>query len=121
MKREDDFEVRREHLTGLTDEALEKRFWSLAGELVDPMLKLGYENTSPSVERSVLLRMGFSSLEAKSIVDTCIEHRLIGHGAGHVVYKIAKEHSLPIRDAGLALVEGKYWEEAESLFNGGNG
>lgn len=120
MKREDDFQARRGHLSGLTDEELEQRFWGLVGELVDPMLKLGYENTTPSVERSVLLRMGFSSLEAKQLVDACVERRLIGHGAGHVVYKIAQQHALPIREAGLALAEGKYWDEAEALFNGGN-
>ena len=120
MKRQDDYEKRREHLKGLSDAELEKRFWSLAEELVEPLLKLGYENTTPSVERSVLLRMGFSSLEAKSLVDACVEHRLIGHGAGHVVYKVAQKHKLPIRDAGLALADGKYWEDAQALFSGVN-
>lgn len=120
MKRADDFEARSGHLKNLTDAELEQRFWSLAEELVNPMLKLGYENTTPSVERSVLLRMGFSSIEAKSIVDACVDHRLIGHGAGNVVYKIAKRHNLPIREAGLALANGEYWDEAETLFNGGN-
>ena len=37
----------------------------LTGQLVDPLLELAKENTSPAIERSVLLRMGFSSLEAK--------------------------------------------------------
>ena len=78
MKRTDDYESRSAHLKSLTDEQLEARFWELANKLVDPMLKMGYEYTSPSIERSVLLRMGFSSIEAKSIVDGCIEHNLIG-------------------------------------------
>lgn len=120
MKRQDDYEKRREHLATLSDAELEQRFWSLAEELVEPLLKLGYENTTPSVERSVLLRMGFSSLEAKQLVDACVEHRLIGHGAGHVVYKVANKYNLPLRDAGLALAEGKYWEDALSLFSGVN-
>ena len=74
MKRTDDFQERRAHLANLTDDQLEARFWELANKLVDPLLKMGYEYTSPAVERSVLLRMGFSSIEAKAIVDGCIEH-----------------------------------------------
>ena len=61
MKRNDDFETRREHLKDLSDAELETRFWSLIEELIDPLLKLGHENTTPAIERSVLLRMGLSS------------------------------------------------------------
>ena len=67
MKREDDFEKRREHLKNLTDEQLYERFWSLTEQIVKPMVDLAYKHTSPSIERSVLLRMGFSSLEAEAI------------------------------------------------------
>ncbi|MBS7306696.1 MAG: ornithine aminomutase subunit alpha [Eubacteriales bacterium] len=120
MKRTDDYESRSAHLKSLTDEQLEARFWELANKLVDPMLKMGYEYTSPSIERSVLLRMGFSSIEAKSIVDGCIEHNLIGHGAGNVVYRLSVATKTDIRTAGLALCEGKLWQEAEAQFEGGN-
>ena len=85
MKRNDDFAERHEHLASLTDEQLEARFWELANKLVDPLLEMGYEYTSPAVERSVLLRMGFSSIEAKAIVDGCIEHELMSHGTGNVI------------------------------------
>ena len=112
MKRTDDFQERRAHLANLTDDQLEARFWELANKLVDPLLKMGYEYTSPAVERSVLLRMGFSSIEAKAIVDGCIEHNLIAHGA--------KAQNSEIRPAGLALADGKLWDEAEKLFDGGN-
>ena len=112
MKRTDDYESRSAHLKSLTDKQLEARFWELANKLVDPMLKMGYEYTSPSIERSVLLRMGFSSIEAKSIVDGCIEHNLIGHGAGNVVYRLSVATKTDIRTAGLALCEGKLWQEA---------
>ena len=61
-----------------------------AEQITEPLLKMGYEYTSPSIERSVLLRMGFSSLEAKHIVDGCMERSLIAHGAGNVVYRLAK-------------------------------
>jgi D-ornithine 4,5-aminomutase subunit alpha len=91
IKRPDDFEARRGHLKGLTDEELEKRFWELAEKVVDPLLELGYNNTTPAIERSVLLRMGFSSLEANGIVDNTLDRGLLGKGAGHIVWRIARE------------------------------
>ena len=120
MKRDDDFNTRREHLKGLSDAELETRFWSLIEELIDPLLKLGYENTTPAIERSVLLRMGFSSIEAKAIVEGCVERSLMCYGAGNVVYRLAKAQNMDIREAGLALVEGRLWDEAADLFKGGN-
>ena len=119
MKREDDFQERRKHLANLTEEELEQRFWQLADEIVDPLVDLAYKNTSPSIERSVLLRMGFSSIEAKAIVNGVLERGLLGKGAGHVVYKLAKEKDIPIRDAGLNLVEGKMWEDVDKIFKVG--
>ena len=119
MKRQDDYEVRRKSVAGLSDAELEARFWALAEQLVDPMLKLGYENTTPAIERSVLLRMGFSSVEAKAIVDGCMEHSLMGHGAGNVVYKLSKARNTALRDAGLELAAGRLWSEAEELFKEG--
>jgi len=116
MRREDDYQVRRAHLADLTDEQLYDKFWSLIGEIVDPLLELGREHTSASVERSVLLRMGFSSLEAKAIVEGCVERSLLGHGAGHVVYKLAKTKGLGVREAGVELAAGKLWDDAVALF-----
>lgn len=109
--RPDDFEERREHLKNLSDEELHDYFWKLAEQVVSPLIDLAYTHTTPSIERSVLLRMGFSSLEAKTLVDKVIDHHLIGKGAGHVVYKLAKLKGISIREAGLALIEDKYWEE----------
>lgn len=120
MKRTDDFETRRVHLQDLTDAQLEQRFWDLIEEMIDPLLKLGYENTTPAIERSVLLRMGFSSLEAKALVDGCMEHNLMEHGAGNVVYRMAKKNRTDIRTAGLKLIETDAWIEAEALFGGEN-
>lgn len=117
MKREDDFVKRRQHLAQLSDEQLKQRFWQLAQQLTDPLLALGRTHTSPSVERSVLLRMGFSSLEAKAIVDGCVQHGLLRHGAGHVVYKLHRQTGLALRDAGLALAQGQKWDAAQALFD----
>ena len=119
MKREDCFNERRAHLKDLTPEQLRERFWSLAEQVVDPLLKLGYENTTPAIERSVLLRMGFSSLEVKPIVDGAMERGLLGHGAGNIVYRLSKENGVSIRDAGLSLIDGKTWDQAAGLFKGG--
>jgi len=118
MKRTDDFETRRAHLRGMSDEELKAYFWKLAQQVVDPLLEYGRTHTSPSVERSVLLRMGFSSLEAKPIVDFAITNNLIGHGAGNIVYRVAKAENLSIRDAGVKLSHGQLWDKAVTLFGG---
>ena len=119
MKREDDFATRRRPLQDLSDAALEKRFWDGIEQLIDPLLKLGYENTSPAIERSVLLRMGFSSLEAKDIVNGCLEHQLLGHGAGNVVYRMSQAEKCDVRTAGLMLKDEPSWQKAQKLFPGG--
>ncbi len=119
LVRADDFQERRKHLENLTDEQLKARFWELIEQIVDPMLDLAKENTSPSVERSVLLRMGFSSLEVKPLVEGAIDRGLIGKGVGHVVYRVAKEKGISIREAGLQMIEGKHWDDAVAIFKGG--
>ncbi len=105
----DDFETRRKHLANLTDEELKTRFWLLTDQSVAPLVTLAKTHTTPSIERSVLLRMGFSSLEAKTIVDQTIEHHLMGKGAGHCVYKYSVITKKSIRDAGLELLKGEGW------------
>ena len=84
MKRADDFADRRKHIANLTDEELYQRFWELTDKVVDPLLELGRKNTTPSVERSVLLRMGVSSLDCMPIVNHAIDHGLMGKGCGTV-------------------------------------
>ncbi len=116
MERQDDFEVRRAHLHKLSEEQLEERFWDLAGRIMDPMVDLAKSHTSPSIERSVLLRMGFSSMEGNTIVEGCRNRGLLGKGAGHVVLKVARDQNLEIREAGLALLRGCLWDRAEALF-----
>ena len=119
MKRADDFEQRRQHIANLTDEELYDRFWELTAQVVDPLLELGRKNTTPSVERAVLLRMGVSSLDTQKIVEGCMDRGLMGHGTGHVVYKISKEKGISIREASAALAQGEYWDDAVALFAGG--
>ncbi|MDT8336598.1 MAG: ornithine aminomutase subunit alpha [Candidatus Izemoplasmatales bacterium] len=114
--REDDYLKRREHLISLTDEQLKQRFWELAERAVEPLVNLAYKNTTPAIERSVLLRMGFSSLEAKNLVDKVINHGLISKGAGHVVYRLSKIENIDIRNAGLELINDIGWNKVLKSF-----
>ncbi len=118
MERDDDFVRRREHLARLDEEQLEQRFWRLAEQIVEPLLELARTHTTPSIERSVLLRMGFSSMEANAIVAKVLDHDLIGKGAGHVVYVVASRTGLPVRDAGLKLSADELWDVALEAFRG---
>lgn len=120
MRRADDFEVRRKHLKNLSDEELRVKFWELTEQVCTPLLTLAKENTSPSVERSVVLRMGFSSLEAKPLIDGAMDRGLMGYGVGNVIYRVSKETNLSIREVGLGLIEGKHWDLAVEIFKGGN-
>src|SRR6056297_3120439 len=113
INREDDFEERRSHLEGLSDKELKARFWELAEDVIDPLIDLSKTHTSASIERSVLLRMGFNSLDAKAIVNQVVQADLLGKGAGHVVYKMAK------KEEGLDIGNEKYdKEELKKLFDG---
>lgn len=119
IKRADDFETRRKHLENLTDEELNQRFWKLAEEVVKPLVDLGYNNTTPSIERAVLLRMGFSSIEAKEIVNHTMEKSLMGKGAGNIVYNVSKKLGRNYREVGREMAEGKHWDIAAEIFKGG--
>ena len=108
--RPDDFERRREHLRRLSDEALHRRFWQLVAEVVDPLVEEARTHTTPSIERSVLLRMGFSSVEARDLVARMAEKGLLGEGAGRLVLELARARGVSVREAGRALLEGRWWE-----------
>lgn len=121
MKRNDDFLGRRKQLAGMSDAALYRHFWDLTAKVVDPLLELGVKYTSPSIERSVLLRMGIASPDTKIIVDGCLCRALIGKGAGNVVYRLAKHKGIDIKEAASLLAAGKSWDEAEALFKAAAG
>lgn len=106
-ERMDDFETRRQHLAKLSDDELRTYFLELADKLVDPLMTLAHKNTSKSIERSVLLRMGFSSIEAKAIVDLITEKDLLKKGAGHCIYVISKELNKNLHDSGVYILEDK--------------
>ena len=117
-KRTDDFSSRREHLAALSDAELKARFFSLAEEIVDPLIELSKRSTSPSVERSVLLRMGFSSLEAGAIVNHVLDLGLMGKGAGNIVLKTAEKLKEEYLKIGREMAEGMHLDVAKKLFKG---
>jgi D-ornithine 4,5-aminomutase subunit alpha len=55
-------------------------------------------------------RMGFSSIEAKGLVEQMRCLGLLGKGAGRLVLEVAKTKNLSVREAGEALLDGHHWE-----------
>lgn len=118
MKRIDDFNERRRHLADLSDEELYDRFWELTEKIVGPMVELAKKNTSPAIERSVLLRMGFSSIEADNIVKYGLKWGLLGYGMGHGVLCLAENNHIDYLEAGRLLSIGKGWETVNRVLRG---
>jgi D-ornithine 4,5-aminomutase subunit alpha len=111
MEREDDFTTRRQHLQGLSDEALHERFWSLVDQIVEPLIEEARSHTTPAIERSVLLRMGLSSVDAKLLVEQMHQRQLLGHGAGRLLLELANSKGLTVEEAAAALLNGDHWQE----------
>ena len=111
VERPDDFESRRERLRAISDDDLRAYFWELTHKIVAPLIAEARTHTTPSIERSVLLRMGFSSVEAKALVNQMHERKLLGRGAGRLVLELAQRQGLSVRAAGTELLAGRYWEE----------
>jgi D-ornithine 4,5-aminomutase subunit alpha len=106
--RADDFERRRAHLRGLDDAELHARFWSLAERIVAPLVLEARSHTTPAIERSVLLRMGLGSQEAKALAARLHERGLLGRGAGRLLLELAGTSP---REAAAELLAGRLWEE----------
>jgi D-ornithine 4,5-aminomutase subunit alpha len=109
-ERADDFATRRKPLHGLSDAELHGRFWSLVQEIVAPLIEEARTHTTPAIERSVLLRMGFTSAEAKLIVGGMHQRGWLGHGAGRLLLSRAQAQGSSVRQVGEALLAGEGWE-----------
>jgi D-ornithine 4,5-aminomutase subunit alpha len=118
MVRPDTFAEVRKHLADLTDEQLHKRFWGLAEECVAPLVELARTHTSPSIERSVLMRMGIDSVTCQAVVAECEKRGLLGHGAGHVVWMCMQGWECDAPEAARRLAAGEGWEIAEAKWGG---
>lgn len=116
MNRRDDYKERREYLKDMSDEELIDYFWKLTEKIVDPLVDLAKTHTSPSIERSVLLRMGFSSIEAKRIVERMTKENLLGHGAGRVVLLYSELAKKDYINAGKELAKGIGWNKVVNYY-----
>lgn len=114
--RADDYAERRRHLANLSEQELEQRFWELAQEVVRPLLDLARTHTTPSLERSVLLRMGLDSPTAQGVVKQARAHGLLGKGAGHCVWRYARIKGITIDQAASELARGEGWTELNLFF-----
>lgn len=97
------FEARRAELSGLDDAAIKNRFWTLCDRLVEPIVDLARTHTSPSIERSVLLRMGVDSQTTHAVVDHVYQAGLLGKGAGHAVLRLSQRDGIDVRAAAAAI------------------
>lgn len=84
------FERLRSELASMDDEALKARFWALCNKMMDPVVELARTHTSPSIERSVLLRMGIDSVTTHAVVENVRQAGYLGKGAGHAVLRLAQ-------------------------------
>jgi D-ornithine 4,5-aminomutase subunit alpha len=114
MVRPDTYQDVRKHLDALDDAALEARFWELSREVVAPLVELARTHTSPSIERSVLMRMGIDSVTCKAVVAECETRGLLGHGAGHVVLVGMQAWGVDAPTAAAKLAAGEGWDLADA-------
>ncbi len=118
MARADTYLQIRGHLAALTDEELEARFWELAQQVVDPLVELARTHTSPSIERSVLMRMGIDSPTCMAVAGECEKRGLLGHGAGQVVLHCSTTWGCPAPEAARRLAAGEGWDVALAKWGG---
>ena len=119
--RADEYLAWRTHLADLSEEELEARFWELVEQIVDPLIDLAAGHTSPSIERSVLMRMGIDSPTCNAVVCEIDKRGLLGHGAGHVVLHCARQWDVDVRAAAKQMAAGKGWDTVEKKWGGRHG
>ena len=118
MAREDTYLEWRAHLADLTDAQLEASFWQLIDEIVDPLVELAKGHTSPSIERSVLMRMGVDSPTCMAVVGACEKRGLLGHGAGHILLHCSTTWGCPAPEAARRLAAGEGWDMVAQKWGG---
>lgn len=109
----DDYTERNTHLKGMSDEKLYSYFWELVDKIIEPIIDEAKTHTTPSLERSILLRMGFSSMENKVIVNKMLDRGLLGHGAGKIILQLAQVKNISVREAGMGLMQDDLWEDVK--------
>lgn len=69
---------------------LKERFWTLTRGMVEPLADYAATHTTPSIERSILLRMGFDSGTAADLVHLAAREGWLGNGVGGVLTERAR-------------------------------
>ena len=87
QERIDRFEKLRSELAGLDDEALKARFWDLCHQVMEPVAELARPHPTPSLARSVLLRMGIPPVTLHARAEHLLNAGLLGHAARHAVLR----------------------------------
>ncbi len=105
--RKERFARRQAELARMSDEQLKERFWQLCNQVVEPIVDLARTHTSPSIERSVLLRMGVDSVSSHGVVDRIFEAGLLSKGAGNVLLRVAERTGKDVRGAAAAILENQ--------------
>ena len=118
MARPDTFKDVRGHLAELTDAELKARFWELAQQIVDPLVELARTHTSPSIERSVLMRMGIDSRTCEAVVGECETRGLLATGCGHVVLHCSTTWDVLAPEAAARLAAGDGWDTVAAQWGG---
>jgi D-ornithine 4,5-aminomutase subunit alpha len=101
------FSKRQAELKKLSDTEIKKRFWALCNQVVEPIIDLARTHTSPSIERSVLLRMGIDSISTHGVVTRIMEAGLLGKGAGNVVFRVSEKTGKDLREAARMIIDDK--------------
>ena len=109
------FEKRRKELNKLSDQELKDKFWQLCDDAVSPMVELSKTHTSPSIERSVLMRMGVDTFTAKAAVINVVEAGLLGKGAGNCVLKRSQKDGIDVVAAAKKIADSS--EHLNGLFS----
>ena len=105
QERVERYEALRTELADLDDAALKERFWQLCEEVMTPVVDLARTHTTPSIERSVLLRMGIDSVTTHAVVENVFAASLGGKGAGHAVLRLSRRDGIGLRDAAARIAE----------------
>ena len=116
QERVERYEALRSELADLDDAALKERFWQLCEEVMTPVVDLARSHTPPSIERSVLLRMGIDSVTTHAVVENVFAAGLGGKGAGHAVLRLSRRDGIDLCKAAARIAEDP--KTLDGLFDG---
>jgi len=70
-----------------------------------PVVDFSRTHTTPSIERSVLLRMGIDSVTTHAVVENVLNAGLLGKGAGHAVLRLSRRDGIDLRAAAQRIAD----------------